>query len=337
MRLPPTSVATDNAYLKADSTLVSSRVQGLVAEVLATDNAMVRPGQPLLRVDSPEHVARLAAAQGELAKAEAQVAAARAALARGYAEGDLARSVVRQAAADITAAEAQSVRTRADLGRYDALVADGTVARREAEKVRADAIGAEAAAERSRATLAVSRAQAVATERRQAELAAAVAAAEAERARAQSAVDLARRDETDTLVRAPIAGVVADRKVNPGDYVQPGMRLLTIVPSRGLYVNANFKETQTSRVLVGQQATVRVDALPGVVLKARVQSVSPASGAEFALLPFEPGTGNFTKIVQRVPVRLTFEPGQPEVARLRPGLSARVKVVLDRGADASAN
>jgi membrane fusion protein (multidrug efflux system) len=191
--------------------------------------------------------------------------------------------------------------------------------------------------ERSRATLAVSRAQAVATERRQAELAAAVAAAEAERARAQSALDLARRDETDTLVRAPIAGVVADRKVNPGDYVQPGVRLLTIVPSRGLYVNANFKETQTPRVLVGQPATVRVDALPGVVLKARVQSVSPASGAEFALLPFEPGTGNFTKIVQRVPVRLTFEPGQPEVARLRPGLSARVKVILDRGADASAN
>lgn len=334
MRLAPTSVATDNAYLKADSTLVSTRVRGLVAEVLVADNAQVRPGQPLLRLDSPDYVARLAAAQGELAKAEAQVAAARAALARGYAEGDLARSVVRQVATDITVAQAQSVRARADLSRYDTLVSDGAVARREAEKVRADAIGAEAALERSHAALAVSRAQAVATERRQGELAAAVAAADAELVRARSALDLARRDEADTLVRAPVAGVVGDRKVNPGDYIQPGARLLTIVPSRGLYVTANFKETQTPRLLVGQPATVKVDALPGVTLRARVQSVSPASGAEFALLPFEPGTGNFTKIVQRVPVRLTFEAGQPEVARLRPGLSVRVKVSL---ADDAAN
>jgi membrane fusion protein, multidrug efflux system len=337
MRMPPSSVATDNAYLKADSTLVSTRVRGLVAEVLVADNAQVRPGQPLLRVDSPEYVARLAAAQGELAKAEAQVAAARAALARGYAEGDLARSVVRQVATDITVAEAQSVRARADLSRYDALASDGTVARREVEKVRAEAIGAEAAVERSRAALAVSRAQAVAADRRRGELAAAVAAAEAERARAQSALDLARRDEADTLVRAPVAGVVGDRKVNPGDYIEPGARLLTVVPSRGLYVTANFKETQTPRLLVGQPATVKVDALPGVLLRARVQSVSPASGAEFALLPFEPGTGNFTKIVQRVPVRLTLEAGQPEVARLRPGLSVRVKVALADDAAASAN
>lgn len=337
MRLPPSSVATDNAYLKADSTLVSTRVRGLVAEVLVADNAQVRPGQALLRVDSPEYVARLAAAQGELAKAEAQVAAARAALARGYAEGELARSVVRQVATDITVAEAQSVRMRADLSRYDALALDGTVARREAEKVRAEAIGAEAAVERSRAALAVSRAQAVATDRRQGELAAAVAAAEAERARAQSALDLARRDEADMLVRAPVAGVVGDRKVNPGDYIEPGARLLTVVPSQGLYVTANFKETQTPRLLVGQPATVKVDALPGVVLRARVQSVSPASGAEFALLPFEPGTGNFTKIVQRVPVRLTFDAGQPDVARLRPGLSVRVKVALASDAAASAN
>lgn len=334
MRLAPSSVATDNAYLKADSTLVSTRVRGLVAEVLVAENAQVRPGQPLLRLDSPDYVARLAAAQSELAKAEAQVAAARAALARGYAEGDLAQSVVRQVATDITVAQAQSARARADLSRYDTLVSDGTVARREAEKVRADAIGAEAALERSRAALAVSRAQAVATERRQGELAAAVAAADAELVRARSALDLARRDEADTLVRAPVAGIVGDRKVNPGDYIQPGARLLTIVPTRGLYVTANFKETQTPRLLVGQPATVKVDALPGVALRARVQSVSPASGAEFALLPFEPGTGNFTKIVQRVPVRLTFEAGQPEVARLRPGLSVRVKVSL---ADDAAN
>lgn len=335
MRTPARSVATDNAYLKADSTLVSTRVRGLVSEVLVVDNAQVRAGQPLLRLDPVEYNARLAAAEGELAKAEAQVAAAHAALARGRAEGDLARSVVRQVATDIIVTEAEAARARADLRRYEALAADGTVARRDAERIRAEAIGADAAVERSRAALAVSRAQAVAADSSRGELAAAVVAAEAERARARAALDLARRDEADTLIRAPIAGVAGDRKVNPGDYVQPGARLLTVVPSRGLYVTANFKETQTTRLLVGQPATVKVDALPGVRLRARVQSLAPASGAEFALLPFEPGTGNFTKIVQRVPVRLTFEPGQPEVARLRAGLSVSVKVALADDAPAA--
>lgn len=335
MRTPSRSVATDNAYLKADSTLVSTRVRGLVSEVLVVDNAQVRAGQPLLRLDPVEYNARLAAAEGELAKAEAQVAAAHAALARGRAEGDLARSVVRQVATDIIVTEAEAARARADLRRYEALAADGTVARRDAERIRAEAIGADAAVERSRAALAVSRAQAVAADSSRGELAAAVVAAEAERARARAALDLARRDEADTLIRAPIAGVAGDRKVNPGDYVQPGARLLTVVPSRGLYVTANFKETQTTRLLVGQPATVKVDALPGVRLRARVQSLAPASGAEFALLPFEPGTGNFTKIVQRVPVRLTFEPGQPEVARLRAGLSVSVKVALADDAPAA--
>ena len=335
MRLPPMTVATDNAYLKSDSTLVSTRVRGLVAEVLVADNVAVRQGQPLLRLDSVEYAARLAAAEGDLAKAQAQVVAAQAALARGRAEGDLAQSMVRQVATDIPAAEAQAVRSRADLRRYDTLVSDGTVARREADKVKAEAVGAEAALERSRAALAVSRAQAVAAEWRQGEFVAAVAAAEAERARAQAALDLARHDAADTVVRAPVAGVTGDRKVNPGDYVQPGAQLLTLVPAKGLYVTANFKETQTERLLAGQPATVRIDALPGVALRARVQSFAPAAGAEFALMPFEPGTGNFTKIVQRVPVRLTFDPGQPDVARLRPGLSVRVKVALSGGAAAS--
>jgi membrane fusion protein, multidrug efflux system len=111
--------------------------------------------------------------------------------------------------------------------------------------------------------------------------------------------------------------------------VQPGTRLLSLMPLDQLYVTANFKETQTARMIAGQRAEVRIDALPGVALKARVDSFAPGSGSEFALLPFEPGAGNFTKIVQRVPVRLTFEPGQPELKRLRPGLSAKVKVMLE--------
>ena len=157
-----------------------------------------------------------------------------------------------------------------------------------------------------------------------------IRSADAQSARAQAALDLARQDQAHTLIRAPIDGVVGDRQVEPGDYVQPGTRLLTIVPMRALYVTANFKETQTARMTVGQPATIKVDALPGVALKGEVDSFAPGSGSQFALLPFEPGTGNFTKIVQRVPVRIRFDSGQPGLARLRPGLSTTVKVRLGR-------
>ena len=130
------------------------------------------------------------------------------------------------------------------------------------------------------------------------------------------------------MIRAPIDGVVGDRQVVAGDYVQPGSRLLTLVPLKSLYVTANFKETQVSRMVVGQPATIKVDALPGRALKGEVDSFAPGSGSQFSLLPFEPGTGNFTKIVQRVPVRIRFEPGQSGLDRLRPGLSTTVTVRL---------
>ncbi|MFZ3007641.1 MAG: efflux RND transporter periplasmic adaptor subunit, partial [Phenylobacterium sp.] len=142
------------------------------------------------------------------------------------------------------------------------------------------------------------------------------------------ALSLAQQDADHAVIRAPIAGTVGDRQANPGDYVAPGTRLLTLVSMDTLYVTANFKETQVERMLRGQAAVIRVDALPGVTFKAHVDSFAPGSGSEFALLPFEPGSGNFTKIVQRVPVRLKLDPGQPEVKRLRPGLSAKVTVRL---------
>jgi len=122
--------------------------------------------------------------------------------------------------------------------------------------------------------------------------------------------------------------VVGDRQIEPGDYVQPGTRLLSVVPVDALYVIANFKETQTARMVVGQSASVEVDALPGHALTGHVESFAPGSGSQFSLLPFEPGTGNFTKIVQRVPVRIRFDAGQVALERLRPGLSSTVTVQL---------
>ncbi|MGO4776009.1 HlyD family efflux transporter periplasmic adaptor subunit, partial [Lysobacter sp. 2RAB21] len=139
-----------------------------------------------------------------------------------------------------------------------------------------------------------------------------------------------------TLIRAPIDGVVADRQIEQGDYVQPGTRVMSIVPLGALYVVANFKETQTARMTVGQRASIEVDALPGTVLNGRIDSFAPGSGSQFSLLPFEPGTGNFTKIVQRVPVRIRFDADQPELARLRPGLSSTVSVRLEAPTRATA-
>lgn len=325
---PKSAVSTDAAYVQADSSTVAPRVRGLVAEVLVDHDQPVRRGQPLVRIDPEEFDARVASAQADLSNAQAAVASARAAFVGLAAEERLAASNVTAAQSDIRAADAQNARAQADRARYDDLAASGWVPRRAAEQTRAAAITAASEADRRRAELEVSRSQASVTGARRATLAADLAKAEAEQARAQAALDLARQDQGHTLVLAPIDGVVGDRKVEPGDYVQAGTQLMTVVPMKALYLTANFKETQVARMTVGQPATIKIDALPGVTFKGQVQSLAPGSGSQFSLLPFEPGTGNFTKVVQRVPVRIRLEPGQPGLERLRPGLSATVKVRL---------
>ena len=325
------SATTDNAYVKTDVTIVAPRVRGHVAQVLVADNQPVRAGQVLVRLDAREYAARVAAAQGDLAMADAAVAAAEASLVRLSSEEAMATAQVREAETGIRAADAEVRRARADWVRYDALLKTGYAPRRDADRVEAQAITASAQADRSRAGLALSRSQAAATASRRGELLAAIAQARAQRDKAAAALDLARQDRDHAEIRAPVAGVVGDRQANVGDYVQPGSRLLVVNPLDRLYITANFKETQTARMLHGQAATVKVDALPGVLLKAHVDSFAPGTGSQFALMPFEPGVGNFTKIVQRVPVKLRFDAGQPEVARLRPGLSAKVTVDLDGG------
>jgi len=289
-----------------------------------------------VRIDAEEFDAKVASAAAALQNARSGVAAASAALAALDAEERLAGSSVRAAQTSIRSFDAQRALAEADSRRYDALVVSGAVARRDAEQFHAAAVTAQANADHSRAEFAVSRDQASVTRAKRLTLQASLAQAEAAVASAKAALDLARQDQTNTLVRAPIDGVVGDRQVEPGDYVQPGTRLLTVVPLDALYVIANFKETQTGRMVVGQTASVEVDALPGQDLKGRVESFAPGSGSQFSLLPFEPGTGNFTKIVQRVPVRIRFEAGQPVLARLRPGLSSTVTVRLDPSAASQA-
>lgn len=324
----PPSQSTDDAYVGADATNVAPRIKGIVAAVLVRENQPVRAGQPLLRIDPEEYAARRAAAQADLADARGTVAAARAALARQGAEEALAQAQIAAAATVIRAASANADHASADAARYQALLATGAVAARDAEAYRTGAVAGGQALARSQADLAVARRQSAVVQARRADLVAALACAEAGEARARAALDLAAQDLGHTTVAAPIDGVVASRQLRVGDYVQPGTRALTLVPMDALYVTANFKETQTRHMRPGQRAQVHVDALGGGTISGVVDSLAPGSASTFALLPFEPGTGNFTKIVQRVPVRIRIDPGQKGAQVLRPGLSVTASVAV---------
>ena len=325
---PKSSESTEAAYIQADSSVIAPKVRGLVDQVLVRHDQVVKRGDPLITIDPEEFEAKVAMARADLTNAEAAVASANAALVSLTAEEVLSGANVRAAQTLIAAADAESARASADRARYDNLISSGAVARRDADQYRAAEITARSGADRRRAELEVSRDQARVTRARRATLQAAVVQAEAGVARARAALDLASQDRDHATIRAPINGVVGDRQAEPGEYVQPGARLMTIVPMNALFVVANFKETQVSRMEIGQSASIKVDALPGTALSGKVESLAPGSGSQFALLPFEPGSGNFTKIVQRVPVRIRIDPDQKGLDRLRPGLSTTVTVQL---------
>jgi len=324
----PSTESTDDAYVGADSTAVAPRVRGFVAEVYVRDNQPMHVGDPLVRIDPEEFDARVAAAQASFADAGAGVESAKAALVSLAAEERLSVAQIVAARTSIRSAQAQSERAGADRQRYAALVASGSVARSDADTYAAAAVTAEQDAARARAMLAVASESAGVIRAKRPGLLAVLATAQARVDEARSALDLANQDRRHAIIVAPVDGVVGNRQVRVGDYVQPGTRLLELVPLHALYVTANFKETQTGHMRVGQPVTIEADALPGERLHGTVESLAPGSGSSFSLLPFEPGTGNFTKIVQRVGVRIRFDLGQREGDHLRPGLSvtARVRV-----------
>jgi membrane fusion protein, multidrug efflux system len=313
---PAASVSTDDAYVKADSTIIAPKVSGLIAHVLVRDNQVVKAGQPLIEIDDEDY-------RQSVASAEADVASAQAALDEQSAQADLAAANVRAANASIRSADAESARAGADNKRFAVLGQEGNVSKSQAGQMRATAISASADADKSRAAYAASVQQEQVVIRTRAQLAAALA-------KTRAALSLAKQNLSHTVIRAPVGGVVGDRQAQTGEFVQPGTQLLTIVPLDTIYVAANFKESQTARMLVGQKVRVWFDALPGKSFDGEVESFAPASGSEFSLLPFEPATGNFTRIVQRVPVRVHLLPGQDGLPRLRPGLSADVTVYLDK-------
>jgi membrane fusion protein (multidrug efflux system) len=304
--------STNDAYLQADLVSVAPKVSGYISEVLVKDNQSVVAGQPLVRIDAENY---------------------RAVLARQKANFD-ART------ADIAAAEAQARQQLAAIEQAKAKLAGSRVnaefAAREAERYRKLAANGAETAERlaqminrrddANATLQSDTAALIAAQRQAETLQAQIGQARAQAEAAQATAQEADLDFENAVVKASIAGRVGDRTARVGQFVQPGTRLLSIVPVQNIYVTANFKETQIADMRVGQPAEISVDALGGRKVRGVIDSFSPGTGAQFALLPPENATGNFTKIVQRVPVRLRVDADDETRARLLPGLSVTVEI-----------
>ena len=257
--------------------------------------------------------------RAQLARAEASVAAQRSALANIDANRRMHKAVIEQASAAVAGAAAELARAKYDFDRYRTLSTDQFASRQRFEQADADHEKARAAERRARAALDAAERQldVIATQKQQTQ--AALDQALAER-------DLALLNLAYTEVRSPIDGVVGNRSARAGAYATVGAQLLAIVPARGLWVDANFKESQLARIRAGQPVEVVADVLPGVSFRGRVASLAPATGAQFSVIPPENATGNFTKIVQRVQVRIELEDDGAELGKLRPGLSVAVRV-----------
>lgn len=313
--------ATDNAFVAADKVSVAPQVDGYVTEVLVADNQPVRAGDVLVRIDPSSIKARLA-------QAEANAAALEAGVRQVDDKAKLEQAMIAQRQAGVTSAQAQVKWTTAELNRYGQLSKSGYASTQREQTARAAQDQAAAAVDQANAALAAER-QAAASLGSAREQTAAQAAA------ARAAVEQARIDLSRTEIRSPAAGVVGARGVRVGQYVRPGGALMTIVPLEEAYVVANFKETQVARLRIGQPVEIRADAFGDRTIKGRVDSFAPATGAEFALIPVENAVGNFTKIAQRLPVKIAVERAQPLAGALRPGLSVEVKVDVTRKTGAS--
>jgi membrane fusion protein, multidrug efflux system len=363
---------TDDAYVRADLTPLSTKVAGLVTTVAVSDYQMVKAGDLLVQLQDDDFRAQVQQAEaavlgGEAAlinnqrqkelqdahvvQADAGIQAAEADITAAEAGIEAGKSTIVTARSGIEAAKADVERTLSERHRQEALIATESATRQKLEQVVADEQRYRAQLSSRESDVATATAQLAS---RQADLAKAHAQlasrkAELEAQKRQRAVldsqelllradlnaknaslALARTNLGYTRIVAPEAGIVSERKVRRGQLVSPGTQVISLVQSQ-VWVQANYKETQMGHLRAGDAAEIRVDAIPGVVFRGKVDQVSPASGSQFALLPPDNATGNFTKIVQRVPVKIVLDAGQPKAERLRPGLSV-IAIVRTNGA-----
>ena len=302
---------TDNAYLKAHTSLISPRESGYVKEVLFEDNQKVMPGDLLVVIDDHDFQARVAQAEAQLLSETAHI--------QTLETGKLTQGAkIRQEAANIAASEADLERAAKDLKRFDNLAEEGAVSTQTRDTAESTHKQAHAQRDKVRSARQEAESQLAALDAQIQETRARIKAAEAN-------LELARIDLANTRITAPMAGIIGNRSVQVGQLIKPGNVLGHLIPAKGLFVEANFKENQIARMRPGQPVEIKIDAYPDQVFEGVMDSFAPASGSEFSLLPPENATGNFTKIVRRVPVKITFPPGA-DLSQLRPGLSTVIKV-----------
>jgi membrane fusion protein, multidrug efflux system len=311
---------TDDAYVRAELTQLSSRVAGAVLTVAVKDFQRVKAGDLLVQIDPADYEALVD-------QAEAGVTAAQAAFDNLGNQIELQYATVAQGEAQQLSAAAQEVETRQEQERQQSLEHTDAGTRQKLEQATAAYARAQADVRASRAVIAAQRHQIEVLAGNKKERAADIAAAKATLAAARLKLGY-------TRVVAPFDGVVGEREVQPNDYVNIGTNLIDVVPLPNVYVIANYKETQLTRVRPGQRVDVTVDSFPDQQLHGRVERIAPASGSQFALLPPDNATGNFTKVVQRIPVRIQFDKGQPLLEHLLPGMSVVTRIHTDdAGAD----
>jgi membrane fusion protein (multidrug efflux system) len=303
---------TNDAFLQADQVTVAPKVAGYVEQVLVADNEDVVAGQALVRIDPRDPAAKLDQAHALVDQGKAAIVAYEAQIAQQ-------KATISQAQAALTGSRAGAAYAVQQVERYAPLAQTGaeTAERLDLLRQNRDQANAQAAA---------AAAQVLSAQRQIETLRAQIGVAQAQIEQADAQVRQAGADVEGSVVRASIAGRVGDRSVRPGQYVQPGTRMMTVVPVQSIYLNANFKETQIGRMRPGQSVEIKVDALGSQKLKGVVESFSPGTGAQFALIPPSNATGNFTKIVQRVPVRIRVDAPASVRAVLLPGLSVEAAV-----------
>ncbi len=302
---------TDDAYLHSNIVLISPRVQGYVTQIAVSDNQAVKQGDVLVTIDDRDY-------QAKVSQAAADVSAEIAHIERLRAMKTSQRDHIESAGANIASAQAKREQIQKDLQRFNNLIERGSAARQSLDKVQSES--KQAAAE-----LRGSQAASSAEHNQLATLDIEITETEARLENAQAQLTLAKIDLEHTQVKAPVDGIIGNRGVQLGQLVRPGVALASLVQNSKIWVEANFKETQLQNMRLGQPVTVKVDAYPDLNLTGKVDSFSPASGSEFSILPEENATGNFTKIVRRVPVKIVFD-SVDNIQLLRPGLSVEVKV-----------
>ncbi|BAO88354.1 HlyD family secretion protein [Caballeronia cordobensis] len=310
----PNTESTNDAYVQADFTLVAPRVAGQIADVMAEDNQSVKAGQLLVRIDDRDFRAALMSAQADVVAATAAVANFEAEIARHP-------SLVDQARATLRADDAAIEFARANASRYQNLSEAGAGTAQEQQRASSTLAQQLAQQARDRAALTTTE-QNLDVLRSQRDKAAGALA------RAEAALEQAKLNLSYTEIRAPVDGKVGRRSARVGAFVTPGAPVLAIVPLRDAYVVANFQENQIARMRPGESVRIKVDSFPGVVITGHVGSLAPATGVSFAPIAPDNATGNFTKVVQRVPVRITIDRPQEAAAALSVGLSVEAEVAV---------